>query len=96
MSRVSLSDFKDHKFFIVLTALLSVLSVAILFLEPSYSASFGESFAVSVVGHITVLPLFVWWFYNFWNILLVKLFKLQRISYGVAFLIMMSITVIFG
>lgn len=91
MTQITMEDFKKHRIFILVTGVLGLLTVIYSMVKPEY-ANFQEA----AVAAFFLIPLGAWWLLYFWNIVVVKLFAVKPISWGVAVFLTLALTVLFS
>ncbi len=89
MTQVTMDDFKKHKVFVSVTTLLGFFGIWAAQTQPTYLND-QQAFWWTFVG----VPLGGWWFLYFWNIVVVKLFEVKPISWGVALFLTLALTVL--
>lgn len=93
MSKLSLSDFKQHKALIVVTILLGVEYT----FGSFYITEFSEYTELEAfVASLIILPIEAWWLYAFWNAFLTKICKAPEISFGLAFFLTAALMLFFN
>lgn len=95
MEKITIKDFKENTFLIIVTVLLAFLMMWISTQEPVYSKP-GEGFVLSLIVFIICTPIVALYNQKIWNNILRKIFPLKEISYGVGFLISLLQFVLFG
>jgi len=96
MEQITLKDFKEHKFFIALTVIVSILLVATYVTAASQNEPAYMDFSISLIAAIVFMPVYALWFKYFWNIVVRKITNVKPISYGVAFLLTACLSWIIG